>query len=85
MEHIIGFVGTILVLLAYLLLSLKKISADSVSYQGMNFLGAALLVAYAIILTAWASVLLNVVWGLIAVFALIKLGIALRKKNASVG
>jgi len=83
MEHIIGFMGTVLVLLAYLLLSTKRIQSDSVSYQGLNLVGAALLIIYAVVLTAWANVLLNVVWGFIAIFALVKLYVAVRKKKAS--
>jgi lipid-A-disaccharide synthase-like uncharacterized protein len=81
MEHIIGFIGTVLVLLAYLLLSTKKIQSDSVSYQGLNLVGAILLIIYAVVLTAWANVLLNVVWGFIAIFALAKLFVALRRKK----
>jgi hypothetical protein len=82
MEHIFGFIGTILVLLAYLLLSAKKIDAESVKYQGMNLIGAVLLIIYAVVLTAWASVLLNVVWGFIAIFALAKLFFTVRKSKA---
>lgn len=81
MEHIIGFIGTVLVLLAYLLLSTKRIQSDSVSYQGLNLVGAVLLIIYAVVLTAWANVLLNVVWGFIAIFALGKLYVALRRKK----
>lgn len=81
MEHILGFIGTVLVLLAYLLLSAKKIDAQSVKYQGLNLIGAILLIIYAVVLTAWASVLLNVVWGFIAIFALAKLLLTVRKNK----
>jgi hypothetical protein len=38
----------------------------------MNFVGAALLTVYAVLLFAWASVALNAIWGLIAVVALVR-------------
>ena len=85
MEHVIGFAGTIMVLLAYLLLSVKKISAESLGYQGLNFVGAVLLIIYAVILSAWASLLLNGVWALIALFALVKVVLALKNRYSRVG
>lgn len=85
MEHVIGFAGTIMVLLAYLLLSVKKISAESLGYQGLNFVGAVLLIIYAVILSAWASLLLNGVWALIASFALVKVVLALKDRYSRVG
>lgn len=85
MEHVIGFAGTIMVLLAYLLLSVKKISAESLGYQGLNFVGAVLLIIYAVILSAWASLLLNGVWALIALFALVKVVLALKDRYSRVG
>lgn len=72
-----------MVLLAYLMLSTKRIQSDSVSYQGLNLVGAVLLIIYAVVLTAWANVMLNVVWGFIAIFALGKLYVALRRKKES--
>jgi energy-converting hydrogenase Eha subunit C len=38
----------------------------------MNLVGAALLAVYAFLLVAWASVVLNAVWGLIAAVALFR-------------
>ena len=73
MVHVIGFIGTFLVLGAYFLLSAGRIRSASFAYQGTNLLGAALLVAYAVLLSAWASIALNVVWGLIAMVALTRL------------
>jgi len=66
MEHIVGGVGTVLVLAAYFLVSTGRLESRSYGFQGMNFLGAGLLTVYAVLLFAWASVALNLVWGLIA-------------------
>lgn len=70
MVHVIGFVGTFLVLGAYFLLSAGRIKSASFAYQGFNLLGAALLTVYAVLLAAWASIALNAIWGLIALVAL---------------
>ena len=68
--HVIGFVGTFLVLGSYFLLSAGRIKSASFAYQGANLLGAALLTLYAVLLAAWAAIALNAVWGLIALVAL---------------
>lgn len=67
--HIIGFAGTVLVLGAYFLLSAGRLRATSLKYQGLNLLGAGLLTAYGVLLSAWATIALNLIWGLIALAA----------------
>lgn len=73
MVHVIGFVGTFLVLGAYFMLSAGRIKSASWAYQGINLVGASLLTAYGVLLAAWASIALNAVWGLIALFALTRI------------
>ncbi len=68
--EIAGFAGMILILGAYALLSLRKIKPTSRTYQVMNLIGSLFLILYSINLFAWASVVLNVIWAIIAVFAL---------------
>lgn len=70
MVHVIGFVGTFLVLGAYFMVSAGRIKSASFAFQGVNLLGAALLTVYGVLLAAWASIALNAVWGLIALVAL---------------
>ena len=72
MDHISGGIGTILVLLAYFLVSTGKITSGSIGFQGLNLVGAILLTIYGFMLFAWASVALNAVWGLIAMVALVR-------------
>ena len=67
---ILGWTGSILYLLAYALVSLKKTEGDSVLYQGMNIFAAALLVIYILFLGAYATTGLNAVWVLIGLFTL---------------
>jgi hypothetical protein len=72
MEHIFGGIGTILVLAAYFLVSTGRVTSGSIGFQGMNLVGAILLTIYGFMLFAWASVVLNGAWGLIALVALVR-------------
>jgi hypothetical protein len=67
---ILGWVGSILYLIAYALVSLKKTEGDSVLYQGMNIIAGILLVMYTIYLGAYATTALNAVWAAIGIFTL---------------
>jgi phosphatidylserine synthase len=68
--NILGWTGSILYLLAYALISLKKVEGDSVTYQGMNIIAGILLVIYTISLNAYATTSLNAVWVAIGLFTL---------------
>lgn len=69
---IIGWIGMITVLVAYLLLSTNVIK-NGIIYQALNFT-AALLMAIALFpKNAWFSFALQVAWGIIALVSLIKL------------
>jgi hypothetical protein len=71
--EIVGWVGAGLILLAYLLLSAGRLEARSVTYQGLNLVGA---IAF-VINSGWngaiPSAALNVVWAAIALFALVRM------------
>ncbi len=69
---IIGWVGMVLVLLAYLLLSTNKIK-NGVFYQVLNFFAALLMAIGLFPKNAWFSFTLQVVWGIVAIFALCKM------------
>ncbi len=77
--EITGWLGAALVLGAYLLLSCKKISSESYGYHGMNIAGSMLLGAYAVCKDADASVVVNLVWMLIGVGAVVMM--LKQKKN----
>jgi len=68
--NILGWTGSILYLLAYALVSLKKVESDSVLYQGMNIIAGVLLVIYTYFLGAYATTGLNVIWVVIGVFTI---------------
>jgi len=67
---ILGWTGSILYLLAYALVSMKKTEGDSTLYQGINIFAGILLVIYTLSLGAYATTGLNAVWAAIGFFTL---------------
>ena len=68
--EIVGWSGAALVLIAYALLSMGKLSGSSPRYQIMNILGSLLLVFYLLWKDAVPSAILNVIWCAIGIYAL---------------
>lgn len=66
----LGWIGTILYLVAYLLISLKKLEGDSLAYQGMNITAGILLVINTFYWRAYPSLGLNAAWISIGLFIL---------------
>jgi hypothetical protein len=66
----IGWLGAFLLLLAYALVSFKKLAADSLAYQGLNVVASILLAINTIYHRAFPSSFVNIVWTFIAVFAI---------------
>jgi hypothetical protein len=71
-----GWIGVAALLVAYVLVSAKKLAGDSTVYQLLNLLGAALLIVNSFYYGAYPSVSINVVWIGIAALTL-----ARRKKS----
>ncbi|MBO5349320.1 MAG: hypothetical protein J6A89_05840 [Clostridia bacterium] len=69
---IIGWIGMILVLLAYILVSNNKIT-NGFAYQILNLVAAILMAIGLYPKNAWFSFTLQVIWGIVAIIALIKL------------
>ena len=67
---ILGWIGTITYLIAYGLVSAKKVEGDSWLYQGLNFVAGTLLIINTIYLRAYPSAGLNIAWVGIAVLTL---------------
>ena len=66
----LGWTGSVLYLLAYALVSLKKTDGDSILYQGINIVAGVSLVIYTLSLEAYATTGLNAVWVAIGLFTL---------------
>ena len=72
--EIVGWLGTLLILTAYLLVSVKKIGPTSKTYQFLNLFGAVGVGINSLIHHALPSVGINLAWMLIATYALIRSG-----------
>jgi hypothetical protein len=70
--QIIGWAGMILLILAYFLLSIKKIKSHSLVYHMLNLFGAVGIAVSAFATSSWPSVVLNIIWFGIAAFSLYK-------------
>ena len=67
---ILGWAGAILFLIAYGLVSAKKVESDSGWYQGINIVAGTLLIINTLSLRAYPSAWLNIIWVGIAFFTL---------------
>jgi len=73
--EIIGWLGAVLFISAYLLLSINKLKANKIPYQLMNVLGALCLVLNSYKIDDDPNFILNFVWmciGLIAILSIIR-------------
>lgn len=68
----LGTVGVSLLLVAFLLILFKKIQVDSVSYILLNMVGAALCGVSAYLISFYPFVVLEGVWVLVSLYALLK-------------
>jgi uncharacterized membrane protein YjdF len=69
--NVLGWIGAFLLLLAYALVSFKKLQADSETYQWLNIIASILLVINTIYYGAYPSSFVNAAWTVIAFFAIL--------------
>ncbi|MEM9327139.1 MAG: hypothetical protein AAGA85_15835 [Bacteroidota bacterium] len=69
---ILGWIGSFEVIIAYGLISSKRVDGQSVMYQLLNLTGAILLIVNTVYLEAYPSAFINIVWVGIAIAALWK-------------
>ncbi len=69
-SSIMGWLGTIAYLLAYLLLSINKLHPDKKLYHALNILGALGLIFHAIQMKDYPNLFVNIVWCIIALLAI---------------
>ena len=77
-----GWIGAALILLAYLLLSMGRVTGQSALYQGMNIVGAAGFIVNGWWHGALPSAVLNVIWMMIGGVALWRI-LAKRRSSTS--
>jgi hypothetical protein len=71
--EIVGWIGAVLILAGYGLLSAGKLDARSPAYQWLNVFGAIGFIANSAWHQAWPSAILNVIWVGIGVVALVRI------------
>jgi hypothetical protein len=70
---IIGWTGSVMVVIAYASVSYEKIKISPYMYQVLNASGSLCLIINTFYYHAFPSALVNIIWLMIALFALIKL------------
>ena len=66
----IGWMGAAALLVAYAMISHKKLEGDSAAYQLLNISGSLLLAANTIFYGSYPSTFVNLIWAGIAVFSI---------------
>ena len=66
----VGWLGAAFLLVAYAMVSYKKLEADSAIYQLLNIIGSIFLVANTIFYRAYPSSFVNVIWAVIAILSI---------------
>lgn len=67
----VGWVGAAALLVAYAMVSHKKLEGDSATYQLLNISGSLLLAANTIFYGSYPSTFVNLIWAGIAVFSIV--------------
>lgn len=70
--EVIGWIGMVLVLLAYFLITFKKTDRDSKAYHLLNLIGALFLGINSFINGAYPPGALDIAWMIIAIYGLTK-------------
>ena len=68
---VIGWVGAAALLVAYAMVSSKKLEGNSTAYQLLNIIGSLLLAVNTIFYRAYPSSFVNLIWIGIAVFSIV--------------
>ena len=69
---VLGWIGVAALLSAYWLVSTQKTTGNSRAYQGLNLIGAALVLVNSLYYGAYPSVGVNAAWIVIGAYALAK-------------
>jgi len=69
---IVGWIGVAALLLAYALVSVRRLAGDSARYQLLNAIGSGLLILNSFYYGAYPSVGVNVAWIGIALYTLVR-------------
>lgn len=65
--EILGWIGSLCVLVAYVLNVNKRLATDTVAYYSLNIVGSALLIINTAFHRAYPSMVINIVWVIVPV------------------
>ena len=69
---VMGWVGSILLIVAYWFVSKKRIKPESFTYHSLNILGSLLLIVNTVYYGAFPSAAVNIIWVVIGLFYIAK-------------
>ena len=78
---ILGWVGSAAVVIAYALISTNRVQGSSVFYHSLNLVGSIFLIVNTGYHGAYPSTVVNGVWTIIAVFALVRSGLHITNRT----
>ncbi len=78
--EVIGWIGAFLILVAYVLLTRKRLTGESTTYHLLNLAGGLGIVVESISNATYPPAALNIIWSAVAVYAIFK-GLT-RSKNS---
>lgn len=70
--QIVGWIGTFFIVLAYFLVSSKKVDGSNTYYQLINLFGAVGVGINVFYQQAWPALALQIIWGIIAITSLLR-------------
>ncbi|MCR4336536.1 MAG: hypothetical protein NUV91_01855 [Candidatus Omnitrophica bacterium] len=70
--EVLGWLGTFLIIWAYYLISSNKLDSANRTYQLLNLIGAIALGVNVFYKQAWSAFTLEIIWGAIAILALMR-------------
>ena len=78
---IFGWLGSAAVVAAYALISTDRLDSKSVTYHSLNLFGGACLIVNGAYHGAYPSAFVNIVWSVIAVTAIVRMGQSLGERE----